>query len=300
MKTSIFPFTTILIIVLLSVVFSSCHKTVSSIKPPTGTSLSPCRLTDEDNTGYFGYRHYWYTYTEEGKVDSIYYSEYAPSGHSAPVAFCRQDGTGFLWKSYLNVTAQSPPETFDYVYNSLLQDSSQMPTTLETNFTLFDGISTPSGGYSFQYKANGLLDGFVQHNAKPLTGIEYGLGTGYDENGDIQFIKWDVITGPRLTAKATATGYDKHPSPWAGSIATYAFVSPSINWTSSEYDPLFFALSAHNPTGSVYTTGADKEWEEKYAYEYNDRGQPTSRTTVRTTTNGGLISTRQTYTYNCN
>ncbi len=277
---------------LLSACKKDTNKPIIPI-PPTGSS--PCRLTDEIKNFQSGYEHYWYTYTEEGKLDSIYFSQNPNGGY---VAWCREDNAGFLWKTFQNTDGQQP-NLYDNVYNTATQDSTNLPTTLQNSYQLFDGINHSAGGYEFQYKSNGLLDGYIQTwNGVTPPGLEYGMGVEYSTEGDVTDIVYNTITGPKTSTTVKAKGFDGHPTPWTG-ISGWVFLTPAVGWISSEYDPMFYALSAHNPTGSTFTSGT-QVWKEDISYDYNDQGFPTKRTVVRTGPSGDSFTYYHLYTYDCN
>ena len=91
------------------------------------------------------------------------------------------------------------------------------------------------------------------------------MGVEYNSTGDITTMVYNVTTGPRVSSTVTATGYDNHPSPYTG-IAGWVFLTPSVVWISSTYEPLLYALSPHNPTGSELVTILGK-WTDKMTYE---------------------------------
>ncbi len=287
--------------ILLFLAFAACKKD----QPSTPTTPQPpvilpqaCKLVEETKDFPGDYEHYWYTYRQDGKLDSIYLATTPGTGY---VAYCREDPDGFVWVSYSGSDGVHPSK-YDALYtNGILQDSSKFPTTLATSMELWTGTRTennPGYGYNFQYKSNGKLDGY-QQTAPFVTGLLVGLGLEYTPDGDIDNMVWNVTTGPRQSSTVKVTGYDGHPSPYTG-IAGWVFLNPSVGWDNSEYDALLWALSPHNPTGSVFDNGTEK-WTETYSYEYNTQGLPTKRTIVLTNSNSpGNSSTRYyTYTYSC-
>lgn len=241
------------------------------------------------------YEHYWYTYTADGKLDSIYYSEVTAPGY---VAYCKEDGNGFVWIDYRGSDGVHPSK-IDNQYNNLTQDSTNLPTTLATS--LVDGVepnvSNPGYGYNFFYKATGQFDGF-QQTATFVTGLLIGMGVEYNATGDVSTMTYNTTTGPRSTSTVTASGYDGHPSPYTG-IAGWVFLTPAVNWTGSVYEPLLYALSPHNPGTSVFDGGAEGKWIDQMTYEYNTEGYPTTRTVVTADPKGSATTYTNTYTYKC-
>lgn len=285
--------------ILILLAFAACKKVLPPSTPvtPQPPIILPqtCKLVGETNNFPGNYQEYRYTYGKDGKLDSIYL---ATVPGAVAIDYCREDPDGFVWVSYSGGDGIHPNKS-DYLYNSTLQDSSKFPLTLQTSTELWTGTrieNTPGYGYNFQYKANGKLDGF-QQTAPFVTGLLLGLGVEYTPDGDIDNMTWNVTTGPRKSSTVKVSGYDGHPSPYTG-IAGWVFLTPAVGWTSSEYDPLLYALSPHNPTGSVYDNGTDK-WTEKITYEYNTKGLPTKRTVVRQTPTGYSFTYTHTYTYDC-
>jgi hypothetical protein len=181
-----------------------------------------------------------------------------------------------------------------------MQDSTSLPTQLSTSYQLENQANTTGYGYTFQYKTNGKLDGYVQ-TATFVTGLLEGMGVEYNSDGDVTTLSYSTITGPKSSATITVSGDDGHPSPYTG-IAGWVFLTPAVCWTCSTYQPILYALSPHNPTGDRFTTSAGTGGiNETFTYEYNTQGYPTKRTAVRTNSDGspGSVTITDTYTYKC-
>jgi hypothetical protein len=283
---------------ILFLAFAACKKSNNGTFPPQPPLIihSSCSLVDEIEIGQANPQHYWYTYTANGKLDSIYYEQ--GTGFGA-VAYLKEDADGFLYTNYTGTDGKTP-NLFDNLYNSKMQDSTTLPTQLSTSFQLANQPNTTGYGYNFQYKANGKLDGYAQ-TATFVTGVLEGMGVEYNTDGDITSLSYSLITGPKIGATVTVSGYDGHPSPYTG-IAGWVFLTPAVCWTCSTFEPVLYALSPHNPTGDSYTTSTGTGGiKEAFTYEYNTQGYPTKRTMVRTNSDGtpGSATFTDTYTYKC-
>ncbi len=275
-------------------IFGACQKTTTPFTPPPPPPpTNSCLLIDETKSFAGNFDHYWYTYTKDNKLDSIYYADYPGA---TLTGYCKEDPDGFLWITYKGTDGKTPNK-FDYLYTGGMQDSANLPTSLATSYQLYyDGINTAGYAYTFQYKADGKFDGYYQ-SAPFVTGLLYGLGVEYDNNGDISTMVYSVITGPKLSSTVTANGFDGHPSPYSG-IAGWIFLTPATQWTSPEYEQMFYALSPHNPTGSKINFGTSI-LTDVMSYEYNSQGYPTKRTVIRTDSSGNSTTITHTYAYKC-
>jgi len=157
----------------------------------------------------------------------------------------------------------------------------------------------------FTYDAQGRLatvtGGFADNNGKLETETATTVTITYDEKGNAAKLTYQNKDG--ITHTYTATGFDQHPTPYAG-LKNSSFLQYDFYWIGSDLDYpryVFDHLSAHNVLGYTATSlGTNFIYAETFKYSYNDKGQPTERNASggeygQTPTKGYIDS----WTYNC-
>jgi len=277
----------ILIIATSALILYGCKKNGGTTTPPNNTAK--CTLIAESTTLLGNNASWGYEYDSKGNPTKII--KYNVYGQTVSTTTISPLGTTVVRDNTKLVT--------EYYYNTSQADIFDLlPTSSDVSITIGAVEQRKYWNYTFFYDGKHRLTQVSEHTNPVTNDYEWDLHIAYDDKDNVTELRYDFSTGPRDQISIyKATAYDDKPTPYAG-VKAWKFLG-SFAWDNYDPEPLFTALSAHNPL--EFTMGSVKEPNAEHStmtYTYNENGFPVER--VRKHNNRGTESTwKQTYTYNC-
>jgi hypothetical protein len=265
-----------------TLIVSGCNKPTI----PAAPGAAACQLKTESTTLSGNNATYEYSYDAKGKITTI--KKFASGVHALLDSMIIGDKT--IVHYYKSSSGFDMIQTTEY--NQSFVDG--MPT--EAHVALQEGAVTHTNVYHyfFFYDSKNRLSKVGEQTDLVIGDWEYDLSIGYDDKDNVTSLSYAWTTGPNTITTIASSGYDDKPTPFAGIKNWYFFMH--AGWDNYDPEPLFTALSKHNPLGYTMPDG----FKRSITYTYNDKGFPIVRANTNTNAAGtSTYSFQETYNYQC-
>jgi hypothetical protein len=172
------------------------------------------------------------------------------------------------------------------------------PGSASVSITYNNVTTTDTNIFLYRYDYKGRMIEVLQHTPNTTADLEYMLTISYDDNDNVTRLLYELATGPRdQIVIIDASGYDDHPTPYAGVIG-WKFLMSNFTWNNADPLPVLLALSKNNPAEfHAFHTGKI-QYSTTLSYQYNEKGFPTQRDRVNKNDDGEAHSTTA-FEYEC-
>ena len=279
MKKIIFPISFPIVILLLG----GCSKTTTPATP----GVAACQLKTESTTLPGNNATYEYGYDGKGKITTIK-KFIGGIYHVLSDSILIGDKTVVRYFKYGSPNFNRVQTT---EYNQSFVDG--MPTEAQVSLQEDAITHTNINHYFFFYDSKNRLNKVGQQTDHVNGDSEYDLSIGYDNADNVTTLSYAWTTGPNTITTIAAWGYDDKPTPFASIKNWYFFMH--ANWDNYDPEPIFTALSKHNPLGYTLPDG----FKRTMSYVYNDKGFPAKRMNTNTNSSGAVGAFEETFDHQC-
>jgi hypothetical protein len=250
-----------LIITIASTILFACN---DDSDQPSPAASAACRITKEYIVGTREYVSYEY----EGELPKkiVNYNEVEMPEITLDVLA-------------LEVRKSSNPSGFPTVLSTHYQSDylRVSPSSASVSFTYNNVTTTNANTFLYRYDYKGRMIEVIQHTPNTTSDYEYRLTISYDDNDNVIRLRYDLVTGS--TDEITiidVTGYDDHPTPYAGVIG-WKFLMSNFTWNNNDPLPVILALTKNNPGEYQVFHKGNAIFSASFSYQYNDERFPTQR-----------------------
>ena len=251
--------------------------------PPT--SAAACRITKEYRVGKREYIAYEYEGELPKKITNYNAAE-MPEITLEVLA--------------LEVRKSSNPSGFPTVYSTqYMSDYLRVsPASASVSFTYNHITTTNINTFHYRYDYKGRMVEVIQYTPNTTADYEYMLTISYDDNDNVTRLRYDLVTGPRDEITIVdVTGYDNHPTPYAG-VTGWKFLMSNFAWDNGDPLPVILALTKNNPGAYQVFHKGEMIFSASFVYQYNDHDFPVQRDHVNKNQDGESQFSSA-FEYNC-